>query len=157
MHWILFKGALKAMEKGNLKLSIPSLVTDDGEVISEVFLICYKLIETLPHLRAFFLGANQEEENEIKNIKINLKEGKEFRKVLFHNYYSTSKNISNQEHSSSPIICHSLICLCSQNSTTVWSRLPMTKRTSTTTCSDGTNTSKTCPKLLLSSQISKEF
>lgn len=49
------------MEKGSLKLQVPSLVTEDGEVLNEVFLICYKLIETLPHLRGFFLGANQEE------------------------------------------------------------------------------------------------
>jgi hypothetical protein len=107
------------MEKGNLKLSMPSLVTEDGEVITEVFLICYKLIETLPHLRAFFLGANQEEENEIKNIKVNLKEGKEFRKVILRNYNSIFKNILNQEHFSSLIICHSLIYLSSQNSTMV--------------------------------------
>jgi hypothetical protein len=98
---------------------MPSLVTEDGEVMSEVFLICYKLIETLPHLRTFFLGANHEEENEIKNIKVNLKEGKEFRKVFLHNYKSIFKNILNQEHFSSLIICHSLIFSCSQNSTTV--------------------------------------
>ncbi len=61
------------MEKGNLKFQVPSLVTDDGEVLTEVFAICYSLIGTMPHLRGFFLGSNEDEENEIKNIKANLK------------------------------------------------------------------------------------
>jgi len=30
----------------------------------------------MPHLKGFFLGSNQEEENEIKNVQVNLKEGK---------------------------------------------------------------------------------
>lgn len=47
------------MEKGNLKFQVPSLVTEEGDVLNEVFVICYKLIETIPHLKGFFLGSNQ--------------------------------------------------------------------------------------------------
>jgi len=40
-------------------VQVPSLVTTDGDVLGEVFLICYKLIDALPHLKGFFLGADQ--------------------------------------------------------------------------------------------------
>ena len=47
------------MQKGTLNFQVPSLITEEGDVLNEVFEICYRLIETMPHLRGFFLGSNQ--------------------------------------------------------------------------------------------------
>lgn len=77
---LVTQAALAAIKRGKLSLTVPSLVTLDGDVETEIFQICKRLLEILPQWKNFFFGEG-EEANEIAGIKGQLKEGKELRKV----------------------------------------------------------------------------
>jgi hypothetical protein len=81
VHHSLTQAALTAIKRGKLAITVPSLVTPDGDVETEIFQICKRLLEVLPQWRSFFFGEG-EEANEIAGIKTQLKEGKELRKVI---------------------------------------------------------------------------
>lgn len=48
-------------------------MTKKGEVVTETFQIIHELFNLQPFWAEFFLGANEEERQEIANIKIHLK------------------------------------------------------------------------------------
>lgn len=66
------QAALTAIKRGKLNLIVPSLVTLDGDVETEIFQICKRLLEILPQWRTFFFGEG-EEATEIAGIKGQLK------------------------------------------------------------------------------------
>jgi hypothetical protein len=50
---------LIAIKRGKLNLVVPSLVTPEGDVETEIFQICKRLLEILPQWRAFFFGEGE--------------------------------------------------------------------------------------------------
>lgn len=54
------QAALTAIKRGKLNLVVPSLVTLDGDVETEIFQICKRLLEILPQWRTFFFGEGEE-------------------------------------------------------------------------------------------------